>query len=44
MIVNGTLSSSQLSSFAGDMLYLIFVAAALTVLGYLAARRALKAE
>jgi ABC-2 type transport system permease protein len=44
LIVNGTLSSSQLSSFAGDMLYLIFVAAALTVLGYLAARRALKAE
>jgi ABC-2 type transport system permease protein len=44
LIVNGTLSSTQVSTFTGDMLYLIAVAAALTVLGYLAARRALKAE
>ncbi len=44
LIVNGTLSSSQLATFTGDMLYLVVVVAALTILGYLAAKKALKAE
>jgi ABC-2 type transport system permease protein len=44
LIVNGTLSSSQLATFTGDMLYLVAVVAALTILGYLTAKKALKAE
>jgi hypothetical protein len=44
LIVNGTLSSSQLATFTGDMLYLVAVVVALTIFGYLAAKKALKAE
>jgi ABC-2 type transport system permease protein len=44
LIVNGSLSSSQLSTFAGDMLYLVVFVAVLTILGYWAAKRALRAE
>ncbi|MDA4112799.1 MAG: ABC transporter permease [Thaumarchaeota archaeon] len=44
LIVNGTLSSSQLSTFTGDMLYLLGFVVAFGLIGYLAARRALSAE
>ncbi len=44
LIVNGSLTSAQISTFAGDMLYLAVVAVGLTVVGYLAARKALSAE
>ena len=44
LIVNGSLSSAQLSTFAGNMLYLVVFAAVLAATGYLIARRALKAE
>lgn len=44
LIVNGTLSSAQLSTLAENMLYLVAFAAALAVIGYLIARKALKAE
>jgi ABC-2 type transport system permease protein len=44
LIVNGNLSSVQLSTLAGNMLYLVSFAVALAVIGYLIARRALEAE
>jgi ABC-2 type transport system permease protein len=44
LIVNGTLSSSQLSTFTGDMLYLLGFVVAFGLIGYLAARKALSAE
>lgn len=44
LIVNGTLNSAQLSKVAWNMLYLVLFSVVLTVVGYLIARRALKAE
>jgi ABC-2 type transport system permease protein len=44
LIVNGSLSSSQLATYGWDMAYLAGFAALLGVLGYLAARRALRPE
>jgi ABC-2 type transport system permease protein len=44
LIVNGKLTSSQLSTVAWNMLYLVVFAVVLAALGYLIARRALKAE
>ena len=41
LLVNGSLTSSQLSTYGWDMAYLLAFAAGLGVLGYLAARRAL---
>jgi ABC-2 type transport system permease protein len=41
LIINGTLSSSQLSIFSWDGLYLVLFALIMGTLGYLAARRAL---
>jgi ABC-2 type transport system permease protein len=44
LIVNGSLSSSQLSTYGWDMAYLVVFASILGVVGYLAARRALRPE
>lgn len=44
LIVNGTLSASQMSTLAGNMLYLVVFTVVLAVIGYLIARRALRAE
>ena len=44
LIVNGTLTSGQLSTVAGNMLYLVIFAAVLAITGYLIVRKALKAE
>ena len=44
LLVNGSLTSSQLSTYGWDMAYLLAFAAGLGVLGYLAARRALSPE
>jgi ABC-2 type transport system permease protein len=44
LIVNGTLTSAQLSTYGWDMAYLVGFAAVLGVLGYLAANRALRPE
>ncbi len=44
LIVNGNLSASQLSTFRGDMLYLVVLAIVLADLGTLAAIRVLRAE
>lgn len=44
LIVNGSLTSSQLSTYTFDIAYLLGFAAALGALGYLAARRALAPE
>lgn len=44
LIVNGTLSASQLSTFEGDMIYLVVLAIVLAVVGTWAAGRALGAE
>ncbi len=44
LIVNGTLSSGQLSTVGWNMLYLTIFAAVLAAVGYLIAQRALKAE
>ena len=44
LIVNGSLSQSQLSTYGWDMVYLAVFAALLGVIGYLAARRALRPE
>jgi ABC-2 type transport system permease protein len=44
LIINGDLSSSQLSTFAGDMLYLIAFVVVFGLIGYVAARRALSAQ
>jgi len=44
LLVNGSLSSSQLSTYTSDMAYLAGFATILGILGYLAARRALAPE
>ncbi|HEX4919579.1 MAG TPA: ABC transporter permease, partial [Candidatus Bathyarchaeia archaeon] len=44
LIVYGSLSSDQTATFAADMIYLVAFAAVLGILGYLAARRALRPE
>ena len=44
LIVNGALSSTQASTFVKDILYLVVFATVLGMLGYLAARRALRPE
>ena len=44
LIINGTLTSSQTSTYEWDMVYLLAFAAVLGALGYLAARRALSPE
>jgi len=44
LIVNGSLSPSQLSTYGWDMLYLAVFAALMGVIGYLAAKRALRPE
>jgi ABC-2 type transport system permease protein len=44
LIVNGTLSSVQLSTVYGNMLYLVSFAVVLALIGYLIARQALKSE
>jgi len=44
LIVNGTLSSAQLSTVYGNMLYLFGFAVVLGLIGYLIARQALKSE
>ncbi len=44
LIVNGNLSGSQLSAFAGNMIYLVVFAVILAVLGYFVARISLRAE
>jgi len=44
LIINGSLTSSQVTTYAWDMAYLVGFAAVLGVLGYLAARRALSPE
>lgn len=44
LIVNGTLSSGQMSTLGWNMLYLVVFAVVLAATGYLIARRALKAE
>ena len=44
LLVNGSLTSSQLSTYGWDMAYLLAFAVVLGVLGYLAARRALRPE
>jgi ABC-2 type transport system permease protein len=44
LVINGSLTSSQVSTYGWDMAYLAAFAAVLGVLGYLAARRALRPE
>ncbi len=44
LIVNGNLTSSQLSTFGADMLYLGVFALVFTIIGYLLARRALRTD
>ncbi len=44
LIVNGNLTGEKLSTLAGNMLYLVVFAVVLAIIGYLIARRALKAE
>ncbi len=44
LIINGSLTSSQLSTYGWDMVYLAVFAALLGVLGYFAAKRALRPE
>jgi ABC-2 type transport system permease protein len=44
LIVNGNLTTAQLSTLAGNMLYIVVFTVALTLIGYLIARKALKAE
>ena len=44
LIVNGSLTSAQLSTFANNMLYLVVFTIVLATIGYLIARRALKSE
>jgi len=44
LLVNGSLSSSQFSTYLSDMAYLVGFATVLGILGYLAARRALAPE
>jgi ABC-2 type transport system permease protein len=44
LIINGNLSSSQLSTFTGDMLYLLGFVVVFGLIGYFAARKALSAQ
>ncbi len=44
LIVNGTLTGSNFWTFANDLVYLVVFAVVLALLGYMAARNALKAE
>jgi ABC-2 type transport system permease protein len=44
LIINGTLSGSQLSTYTGDLLYLVGFVIVFGLVGYLAARRALSAQ
>jgi len=44
LLINGSLTSAQVTTYEMDMVYLVGFAALLGVLGYLAARRALKPE
>jgi ABC-2 type transport system permease protein len=44
LIVNGSLSSGELSTFTGDMLYLLGFVVVFGLIGYLAARKALSAQ
>jgi len=44
LIVNGSLSSSQLSTFTGDMLYLVGFVLVFGLIGYLASRKALSPQ
>jgi ABC transporter DrrB family efflux protein len=44
LVVNGSLSAAQTTTYAYDILYLLAFTAALGILGYLAARRALRPE
>lgn len=44
LIVNGNLTSSQLSTLTNNMLYLVVFTMVLATIGYLIARRALKSE
>jgi len=44
LLVNGSLTSAQLSTYISDMAYLVGFATVLGILGYLAARRALAPE
>lgn len=44
LIVNGTLTAAQTTTLAGNMLYLVVFTVVLAIIGYLIARRALKAE
>ena len=44
LLVNGSLTSSQLSTYGWDMAYLLAFAVVLGAVGYLAARRALRPE
>jgi ABC-2 type transport system permease protein len=44
LIINGNLSGSQLSTFAGDMLYLVGFVVVFAVIGYFVARKALSAQ
>lgn len=44
LIVNGSLSATQSATFWNDMIYLVVFASAMGILGYLAARRALRPE
>ncbi len=44
LIINSTLSSGQFATFAWDMLYLVIFALAFTIVGYLVAKKALRAE
>jgi ABC-type polysaccharide/polyol phosphate export permease len=44
LIINGSLTSSQMTTYMWDMIYLVGFAALLGALGYLAAKRALRPE
>ncbi|MGA3110866.1 MAG: ABC transporter permease [Candidatus Bathyarchaeia archaeon] len=44
LIVNGNLTAAQLSTFAGNMLYLVVFAVIFATIGYLISRKALRAE
>jgi ABC-2 type transport system permease protein len=44
LIVNGSLSSSQLATFTGDMLYLVGFVVVFGLVGYLASRKALSPQ
>jgi ABC-2 type transport system permease protein len=44
LLINGSLTSAQVTTYMWDMVYLVGFAALLGVLGYLAARRALRPE